>query len=219
MATQDLVLKTVYQLTTKHDVAGLYTTPRPRRGGAGGRSRGRSCSTARSWSTAPARLHRPDTRTRAPSWTPCRTCAAPETWGGGPAVSPEASVRAPWDRGSTVPGQAAASAPASSTTADDDRPGAPDAPAPAGPARLGPAAHRGAGQTAAPLTGSPTDVRRPQRSADARAGGSCERRARNRLPVRTARGDSESRPPGTAAAVRARGAGGVVGAGGRTRPW
>ncbi|MCQ8210719.1 ABC transporter ATP-binding protein, partial [Cutibacterium acnes subsp. acnes] len=26
VATQDLVLKTVYQLTTKHDVAGLYIT-------------------------------------------------------------------------------------------------------------------------------------------------------------------------------------------------
>ena len=218
VATQDLVLKTVYQLTTKHDVAGLYIT----------HDLAVVAQVANDVAVmlhgqivehGPAErvLHRPEhpyTRTLLDAVPDMRGA---RDMGGGPAVSPEASVRAPWDRGRAAPGQAAASAPGTpSTTAGDDAAVPPGAPAPDGarPALDRAGAPGDPDSTAAPLTGSDRTSDDPSGSEDAhtrdRASGEHEPAAGS-TPAATARAGH----PGTGAAVRARGAGGVVGAGGQ----
>ena len=122
VATQDLVLKTIYQLTTKHDVAGLYIT----------HDLAVVAQVANDVAVmlhgsivehGPAEriLHRPEhpyTRTLLDAVPDMRGA---RDMGGGPAVSPEVSVRAPWDRGRPAPGQAAASTPVTpAPTTDDD---------------------------------------------------------------------------------------------------
>ncbi|RKQ33771.1 ABC transporter ATP-binding protein [Kocuria tytonis] len=121
VATQDLVLKTIYQLTTKHDVAGLYITHD-------------LAVVARVANDVAVMLHGrivedgPAERLlRRPEhpYTRALLDAVPDMqgardMGGGPAVSPVAAVRAPWDRGRAAPGQMAASASGTPAgTADD----------------------------------------------------------------------------------------------------
>ncbi|WP_144932035.1 ATP-binding cassette domain-containing protein [Kocuria marina] len=100
VATQDLVLKTVYELTTKHDVAGLYITHDLAvvaqvaddvavmlRGTIVERGAARDV------------LHHPEhpyTRTLLDA---VPDMAGAREMGGGPAVAPVHSVRAPWDDG------------------------------------------------------------------------------------------------------------------------
>ncbi|MDO4919171.1 ABC transporter ATP-binding protein [Kocuria sp.] len=100
VATQDLVLKTVYELTTRHDVAGLYITHD-------------LAVVARVADDVAVMLHGavvehgPAERVlRHPEhpYTRALLEAVPDLrgardMGGGPAVSPVAAVRAPWDDG------------------------------------------------------------------------------------------------------------------------
>lgn len=100
VATQDLVLKTVYELTTKHDVAGLYITHDlavvaqvaddvavmlhgtvVERGAAG------------------QVLHHPEHPYTRTLLAAVPDMAGAREMGGGPAVAPVHSVRAPWDDG------------------------------------------------------------------------------------------------------------------------
>ncbi|WP_229566854.1 ABC transporter ATP-binding protein [Kocuria rhizophila] len=109
VATQDLVLKTIYQLTTKHDVAGLYITHD-------------LAVVARVANDVAVMLHGrivedgPAERLlRRPEhpYTRALLDAVPDMqgardMGGGPAVSPVAAVRAPWDRGRAASSEPAA---------------------------------------------------------------------------------------------------------------
>lgn len=98
VATQDLVLKTVYQLTTKHDVAGLYIT--------------HDLAVVAQVANDVAVMLRGEIVERGPAekvlydpdhdYTKTLLAAVPDlqgerAMGGGPAVSPSAKVRAPWD--------------------------------------------------------------------------------------------------------------------------
>lgn len=100
VATQDLVLKTVYQLTTKHDVAGLYIT--------------HDLAVVAQVANDVAVMLRGEIVERGPAekvlyhpdhdYTKTLLAAVPDlkgerAMGGGPAVSPSAKVRAPWDNG------------------------------------------------------------------------------------------------------------------------
>ena len=104
VATQDLVLKTIYQLTTKHDVAGLYITHD-------------LAVVARVADDVAVMLHGAivedgpaEQVLRRPEHPYTRSLldAVPDMrgardMGGGPAVSPESTVRAPWDDGRSAP--------------------------------------------------------------------------------------------------------------------
>ena len=100
VATQDLVLKTVYQLTTKHDVAGLYITHdlavvAQVANDVAVMLRGEIVEHG----PAEQVLYRPDH-----DYTKTLLAAVPDlagerSMGGGPAVSPGASHRPPWDSG------------------------------------------------------------------------------------------------------------------------
>lgn len=105
VATQDLVLKTIYQLTTKHDVAGLYITHD-------------LAVVAQVANDVAVMLHgrivedgpaeQVLTRPEHP-YTRSLLAAVPDmqgarSMGGGPAVSPVVGVRAPWDDGRGGPG-------------------------------------------------------------------------------------------------------------------
>ncbi|RLZ03184.1 peptide ABC transporter ATP-binding protein [Kocuria tytonicola] len=100
VATQDLVLKTIYQLTTKHDVAGLYITHD-------------LAVVARIADDVAVMLHgaivedgpaEEVLRNPEHPYTRALLDAVPDMrgardMGGGPAVSPEPGIRAPWDDG------------------------------------------------------------------------------------------------------------------------
>ena len=100
VATQDLVLKTVYQLTTKHDVAGLYITHdlavvAQVANDVAVMLRGEIVEHG----PAEQVLYRPDH-----DYTKTLLAAVPDlagerSMGGGPAVSPGAAHRPPWDSG------------------------------------------------------------------------------------------------------------------------
>ncbi|MBD2762947.1 ABC transporter ATP-binding protein [Kocuria sp. cx-116] len=100
VATQDLVLKTVYELTTKHDVAGLYIT--------------HDLAVVAQVANDVAVMLRGEIVERGPAeqvlyrpeheYTQTLLAAVPDLkgardMGGGPAVSPRAAMRAPWDHG------------------------------------------------------------------------------------------------------------------------
>ncbi|MDN5631246.1 ABC transporter ATP-binding protein [Glutamicibacter protophormiae] len=192
VATQDLVLKTIYQLTTKHDVAGLYITHD-------------LAVVAQVANDVAVMLHGqivedgPAERVlRHPEhpYTRSLLAAVPDmqgarVMGGGPAVSPLASVRAPWDDGRSA---------ATHFTADDavstPRADAPD-PAPSGQEAVATSAEAGAaaGLGLADSTGEPT---RPEPSGPARGSS-----VRGTAPGAT-------RAAGGRAVTRERGAGGVV---------
>ncbi|MEX5277643.1 ATP-binding cassette domain-containing protein [Kocuria sp. CPCC 205261] len=100
VATQDLVLKTVYELTTKHDVAGLYITHDLAvvaqvaddvavmlRGTIVERGAARDV------------LHHPEHPYTRTLLAAVPDMAGAREMGGGPAVAPVHSVRAPWDDG------------------------------------------------------------------------------------------------------------------------
>lgn len=100
VATQDLVLKTVYELTTKHDVAGLYITHdlavvAQVADDVAVMLRGTIVERGAAWDV----LHHPEhpyTRTLLDA---VPDMAGAREMGGGPAVAPVHSVRAPWDDG------------------------------------------------------------------------------------------------------------------------
>ncbi|MDO5367907.1 ABC transporter ATP-binding protein [Kocuria sp.] len=100
VATQDLVLKTIYELTTKHDVAGLYIT--------------HDLAVVAQVANSVAVMLRGEIVERGPAekvlyhpdhdYTKTLLAAVPDLegkrdMGGGPPVSPGATIRAPWDSG------------------------------------------------------------------------------------------------------------------------
>ena len=100
VATQDLVLKTVYELTTKHDVAGLYIThDLAVVAQVADDVAVMLHGTVVERGTAGQVLHHPEhpyTRTLLDA---VPDMAGAREMGGGPAVAPVHSVRAPWDDG------------------------------------------------------------------------------------------------------------------------
>lgn len=121
VATQDLVLKTVYQLTTKHDVAGLYIT--------------HDLAVVAQVANDVAVMLRGEIVERGPAdkllyhpdhdYTRTLLAAVPDlkgerAMGGGPAVSPSAKVRAPWDNSHDDAAPVANSGQAADTARDAD---------------------------------------------------------------------------------------------------
>ncbi|MFJ4761410.1 ABC transporter ATP-binding protein [Kocuria marina] len=124
VATQDVVLKTIYQLTTKHDVAGLYITHD-------------LAVVAQVANDVAVMLHGrivedgpAEQMLRHPqhAYTRSLLSAVPDMqgardMGGGPAVSPLASVRAPWDDGRSAATHFTADNTTSTPCADTSDPG------------------------------------------------------------------------------------------------
>lgn len=221
VATQSLVLKTIYQLTTKHDVAGLYIT----------HDLAVVAQVANDVAVmlhgsivehGPAErvLHHPEH-----PYTRALLDAVPDMrgardMGGGPSVSPEVSVRAPWDDGRAAPGQAAAPASvAPAPTADDDAAAPADAVAPAG-------ARPASDRAGAPEVPDSTAVSLPgaERSSDDHSGSGALRAGDDAggehepTTGSTSAATTSGEHPGTGAVVRERGAGGVVDRGGKDAP-
>lgn len=123
VATQDLVLKTVYQLTTKHDVAGLYIT--------------HDLAVVAQVANDVAVMLRGEIVERGPAdkvlyypdheYTKTLLAAVPDlkgerAMGGGPAVSPSPKIRAPWDNGRDDIAPAAGGGQASDSARDTGHP-------------------------------------------------------------------------------------------------
>ena len=152
VATQDLVLKTVYQLTTRHDVAGLYITHdlavvAQVADEVAVMLRGEIVE------TGPARkvLYHPEH-----DYTRALLAAVPDLegdrgMGGNPAVSPRSTVRAPWDHSGEHTAEAKTAAEPEAAAAH--RTATEAGPATAQPRPAGHAEHRGRyrGQRGEPL--------------------------------------------------------------------